>query len=224
MIGWKERLTRLPGLRGLIRVRIYLLEHWFDWRYHVETCGIEDPHELSTVGENLAHALNYLPTSARSGRKILRDLPVSDVSRYTFIDMGSGKGRMLLLAAELPFRRIIGVEFASELYALTGKNVKTYQNPKQACFKIEPVNMDAAQFEFPPEPLFVYFFFPFERFVMERVIQNLSRSLAENPRDVFLLYFNPVLSDVVEAAGNWKVYKRYSYYFGSPYIIYRSAV
>jgi hypothetical protein len=61
---------------------------------------------------------------------MLRDLPIPDVSGYTFIDMGSGKGRMLLLAAEPPFRRIIGVEFASDLDALARSNVKTYRNPK----------------------------------------------------------------------------------------------
>jgi predicted RNA methylase len=152
---------------------------------------------------------------------MLRNLPVSDVSGYTFIDMGSGKGRMLLLAAELPFRRIVGVEFASDLNALAQKNVKTYRNANQACFKMEPLNMDATLFEFPPEPSIIYFYYPFERFVMEPVIQNLNRSLTEHPRDVVLVYFNPVLTEVVEAANNLRVYARTNY-FGSSYIIYRS--
>jgi tRNA1(Val) A37 N6-methylase TrmN6 len=154
---------------------------------------------------------------------MLRDLPIPDVSGYTFIDMGSGKGRMLLLAAELPFRRIIGVEFASDLDALARNNVKTYRNPKQACFQIEPVNMDATQFEFPPEPSLVYFYYPFDQFVMEPVIQNLNRSLEEHPRDLIVLYRNPVLSEVVEAASNLRVYTR-SNYFGSLYYVYRSVV
>jgi SAM-dependent methyltransferase len=223
MIGWKDRLMRVPGVRRLSSARTYLVTHSFDWHYHVKTCGNEDPRELTVVGENVSHSLVYIPTTPRSGRHMLRDLPVTDVSSYTFIDMGSGKGRMLLLAAELPFRRIIGVEFASDLDAVVRKNVKTYRNPKQACLEIEPVNMDAAQYEFPPEPSFIYFFYPFDRFVMEPVIQNLNRSLAEHPRDVIVLYCNPVLSDVVEAASNLRVYARRSY-FGSPYTIYRSAV
>jgi predicted RNA methylase len=154
---------------------------------------------------------------------MLRDLPLTDVSNYTFIDMGSGKGRMLLLAAELSFRRIIGVEFSSDLDAVARKNVKSYRNSNQACFQIEPVNMDATQYEFPPEPLLIYFFYPFDRFVMEPVIQNLNRSLAEHPRDVILVYFNPVLSEVVEAASHLKVYTRNSY-FGSRYTVFRSVV
>ena len=154
---------------------------------------------------------------------MLRNLPVSDVSSYTFIDMGSGKGRMLLLAAELPFRRIVGVEFAEDLNALARKNVRNYRNSNQACFQIEPLNMDATLFEFPPEPSIVYFYYPFERFVMEPVIRNLDQSLAEHPRDVILVYFNPVLTDVVEAASNLRVYVRTDY-FGSSYTVYRSVV
>jgi hypothetical protein len=58
---------------------------------------------------------------------------------------------------------------------------------------------------------------------MEPVIQKLNRSLTEHPRDVILVYFNPVLTDVVEAAENLRVYAR-SNYFGSLYTIYRSVV
>src|SRR5882757_3137311 len=127
-------------MRRLSTVQTRFLAHWFDWRHHVKTCGEEDPRELTVLGENAPHAIAYIPTTPRSGRYMLRNLPLADVSSYTFIDMGSGKGRMLLLAAELPFRRIVGVEFASDLSALAQKNVKTYRNPKQACFQIEPVH------------------------------------------------------------------------------------
>jgi SAM-dependent methyltransferase len=199
------------------------MAHWFEWRHHVKTCGDEDLRNLTVLGENGPHAIAYIPTSPRSGRHILANLPVADVSTYTFVDMGSGKGRMLLLAAELPFHRIVGIEFASDLNALAQENVKTYRNANQACFQIEPIHMDATLFEFPPEPSFIYFFYPFDRFVMEPVIQNLDRSLAEHPRDVIVVYFNPVLSDVVEAASNLRVYAK-SNYFGSLYTVYRSVV
>ena len=223
MIDWKDKLMVLPGVRKLSSFRTILAAHWFDWRHQVSTCGEEDPRELTVVGANASHAILYIPTTPRSGRYMLRDLPIADVSNYTFVDIGSGKGRMLLLAAELPFHRIIGVEFASDLDALARRNVKSYRNSKQACFQIEPVHMDATQYEFPPEPLLIYLFYPFDRKIMEPVMQNLNRSLAEHPRDVILLYRNPVLSDVVEAASNLRLYARRSD-FGSLYIIYRSGL
>jgi hypothetical protein len=58
---------------------------------------------------------------------------------------------------------------------------------------------------------------------MEPVIRNLNRSLAAHPRDVIVVYFNPVLTDVVESANKLQVYAR-SNYFGSLYTIYRSVV
>jgi SAM-dependent methyltransferase len=221
MVDRKARLMRLPGMRGISSIRSKLRAQWFDWRFHVKTCGDEDPRELTVVGENASHAIPYIPTTPRTGRHMLRDLPITDVSSFTFIDVGSGKGRMLLLAAEHPFRRIIGVEFASDLHALAQQNVKTYRNPNQVCFQIEPVHIDATQYEFPLEPLLIYFYYPFDQSVMEPVIQNLNRSLAEHPRDVVLVYHNPVLSEVVESASQLRVYAQ-STYFASRYTIFRS--
>jgi SAM-dependent methyltransferase len=214
---------RLPGMRSVSSLRGKLRAQWFDWRFHVKTCGDEDPRDLTVVGENVSHAIPYIPTTPRTGRHMLRDLPITDVSSYTFIDIGSGKGRMLLLAAEHPFRRIIGVEFASDLHALAQQNVKTYRNPNQACFQIEPVNIDATQYEFPLEPLLIYFFYPFDQSVMEPVIKNLNLSLTECPRDVILVYHNPVLSELVETASHLRVYAQNSY-FSSRYTIFRSIV
>src|ERR1700723_3195735 len=219
----KATLRRLPGMRIVSAVRSTLRAHWFDWRYHVKTCGERDPRQLTVVGENVSHAIPYIPTTPRTGRHILRNLPVTDVSSYTFIDIGSGKGRMLLLAAELPFRRIIGVEFASDLDVLARRNVKTYRNSKQVSFQIEPVRRDATEYEFPDEPLFIYLFYPFKVNVMKPVMQNLNRQLAEHPRVVILLYRNPVLANVVEAASNLRLCAKRSD-FGSLYTIYRSGL
>lgn len=217
----KGALRRLPGMRVISSVRSTLRAHWFDWRHNVKTCGDDDLRQLTVVGENASHAIAYIPTTPRTGRYILRNLPVTDFSNYTFIDIGSGKGRMLLLAAELPFRRVIGIEFAADLHALAQQNVKTYRNPDQASFQIEPVHIDATRYEFPLEPLLIYFYYPFNQAVMEPVIQNLNRSLVEHPRDVILVYHNPVLCDVVEAASQLRVYAHITY-FASRYAIFRS--
>jgi 16S rRNA G966 N2-methylase RsmD len=209
------------GARWASYIRSNFKAKWFDWTHGVKTQGDEDPRKLTVVGGNLQHALPYIPTTPRIGRYLLHQLPVEDVSGYTFIDMGSGKGRMMLLAAERPFQRIIGVEFSAELHRLALRNVKTYRNRRQVCFRIEPVNADATQFEFPSSPLVIYFFFPFDRPVMEPVIQNLNRSLSDHPRDVILVYLNPILSDIVDAADQLRFFAKGTYRETS-YIIYRS--
>ena len=221
MKDWKYALMQIPGVRQLSSVRTYLVAHWFDLYHRVKTCGVEYPHELRVIGGNASHAIAYIPTTPSCGRHMLRDLPISDVSSYTFLDIGSGKGRMLLLAAELPFRRVVGVEFAADLDEIARRNVTTYRNPNQRCFRIEPIHADATQFEFPNEPTILYFFYPFDESVMRPVIENLDRSLVEHPRDVIVVYRNPVLSSIVDEAMRLRVLSRREY-FGSPYFIYRS--
>jgi hypothetical protein len=222
-LSWLERLLRVPAANKLFTARTHLVAHGFDLRYRVHTRGRAEPREMAVIGDKGAHATDYWATTARFARHMIRHLPITDVSNYTFIDMGSGKGRMLLVAAEFPFRRIIGVEFAVDLDAIARKNVKAYRNRRQLCFNLEPVLTDATRYDFPPGPLVVYFYNPFDRYVMELVIQNLDQSIAEHPRDVIVVYWNPIFSEVIEAARHLKVYAKCPY-VGGVYHVYRSAI
>jgi hypothetical protein len=208
----KDLIKRLPGMPQLLETRNRYEAEWFDWRHRVQTFGNVQPGEMLTNSESVAHAVRYEPTTAGAGRQMLRDLPVKDFSRYTFIDFGSGKGKMLLLAAEHPFRNIVGLELASDLHCIAGQNIQHYRNSRQACFNVESVNMDAAEFPFPAEDLVLYFFFPFRRPVMEPLIKRLDLSLDENPRDVIVLYRNPELADILDGTRNLKLHARTNSY------------
>jgi SAM-dependent methyltransferase len=208
----KDLIKRLPGMPQLLETRNRYEAEWFDWRHRVKTFGNVQPGEMLTKSESVAHAVRYEPTTSRAGRQMLRDLPIDDFSRYTFIDFGSGKGKMLLLAAEHSFRRIVGLELASDLHCIAGQNIRRYRNSGQACFNIESLNIDAAEFPFPAEDSVLYFFFPFRRPVMEPLVKRLDRSLDENPRDVIVLYRNPELADILDGMRNLKLHRRTNSY------------
>jgi hypothetical protein len=199
VIDCKAALKRLPGMRAISSVRSTLRAHWFDWRCHVKTCGDDDLRQMTVVGENASHAIAYIPTTPRTGRHILRNLPVTDVSSFTFIDIGSGKGSYSPPSS--PSAASSAFEFAADPHALAQQNVKTYRNPNQVCFRIEPVHIDATQYEFPLEPLLIYFYYPFDQSV--------------------IVYHNPVLSEVVGSASQLRVYA-HTTYFASRYTIFRS--
>jgi tRNA1(Val) A37 N6-methylase TrmN6 len=110
---------------------------------------------------------------------------------FTFIDFGSGKGRALLLAAEFPFQRIVGVEFSRELVQIAARNIRTYRSETQRCQQIELVCTDAAAYPIPDEPAVLYFYNPFEEQVMVPVIENIRRSLEHRSRDVVVVYATP---------------------------------
>ena len=135
---------------------------------------------------------------------------------YTFIDVGSGKGRALLMAADYPFRRIVGVECVPELHEAAQKNIARYSSDQQKCRQIETVCMDARDFEFPPGPLVVYLFNPFLESTFVSVLEKLRRSVEQTPRAIYVAYrfteFEELLAESkwlgrVAGTEQWAVYR-----------------
>lgn len=187
-----ETIKKLPGVHSTLLGATWVQRRYFDWRYNVRTMGDVEVSDMDTVTDDTALAAFYHPTHPRAARRIFGMLPVGDHSKYTFIDLGSGKGLMLLLAAEYPYAAIRGVEFSRKLHEVAARNIATYRNPRQRCFEIESLNMDARDYVFPPTPLVVYLFNSFRHELLERVLRNLDASLAASPRDALVVYLNPL--------------------------------
>jgi SAM-dependent methyltransferase len=142
----------------------------------------------------------YQPTDEPSFREMLETLRQQanlDFCDYTFLDLGSGKGRTLLMASDYPFRRIVGVELLPSLNQIAGENLHRYENDAQRCFAIESLCADATAFPLPDEPLVIYLFHPLPESGLRRVVANLEQSLRTNPRPVYVLYYNPLLDHVL---------------------------
>lgn len=143
----------------------------------------------------------YQPSEPAAFREMIDSIP-DPLDGFTFIDLGSGKGRALLMAASYPFRRIIGMELLEELNAVALQNISRYRSDEQRCFTIQSLTGDARHFEFPAEPTVLYLFNPFPRHIWREVVANLHASLLVAPRQVFLIYHNPVHEDIL-AAQSW---------------------
>ena len=128
----------------------------------------------------------------------------ADAAGFSFIDIGSGKGRTLMMASEYPFRRILGVELLPELNRVACENLETFKSDHQRCFAVESICADARDFQFPDEPLLVYLFHPLPEAGLRKVIANLEASLKRKPRPVFVLYHNPLLDHVLLASPAFK--------------------
>ena len=160
----------------------------FDVVYGVDTAGILRLSAVSTLSTaNVAHGFKYEPVDIQVFDAIFGALR-RDWRQHVFIDFGSGKGRALLLASRLPFRRIVGVEFSPELHRAAQRNIRRFRGGNQQCRHIESVLGDAAEFEIPGEPAFFFFSNPFDQVVMRKVIDNISRSLRRAPREAWLVY------------------------------------
>lgn len=193
-------LSLLKSLAGRLdpRSAVRWIEDWrFDTTRRIKTAGHAGrPTAAAVVGE-VRDSHIYIPVRVANAHAALHDLPLKDFSGYTLVDVGSGKGRMLFVAAEYAFQRIVGVEFATDLHELAQVNIARYRHRRQRCSSIESVNANAAEFEFPAGKLVIYMFNPFGPEVLERMLDNLERSLQREPRHVVLVMLWPEHSDVV---------------------------
>ncbi|HEY6339538.1 MAG TPA: class I SAM-dependent methyltransferase [Candidatus Sulfotelmatobacter sp.] len=172
----------------------------------VDTCGDVALVDLDFQSENRIAGLEYQSHHPRLLRAFLEGLSL-DYEKYSFVDFGCGKGRVLLVASEFPFRRIVGVEFAVPLAEVAKRNVLRYRSRRQKCRDIAVAAMDAVQYKLPEEPEVLYFYSPFPPAVMEQVFQNIESSLRECPRDLYVL-FSGVLSARDRAFGCRPQYER----------------
>ena len=177
----------------------------YDWDFRVDTTS-------ATVGwrDRLLGMFHspYQPTEPALFREMLASLtqanPNINLSECTFIDIGSGKGRVLLMAADYPFRRILGVELIPELHRIAKENIGKYKSDSQQCFAIDSIQGDASEFIFPPEPTVLYLFNPLPESGLATMVSNLEHSLREHPRPMFVLYHNPLLEPVLTQSGALK--------------------
>ena len=169
----------------------------FDWRHHIRTCGDASLAALTVRSKNAEHGAAYQPTHPKFVFELLGSLKI-DYRDYVFVDLGSGKGRTLFVAAEFPFQKIIGVEFAEELHQIALRNARHYRSSTQACMNIECLHLDAVEFVIPTIPTVLFLFNPFRPPVLISVLRTLDKSLRTTPRDVFLIYVGAFHGHLIE--------------------------
>ena len=188
-LGFRETLRRTIGL---VRQPIgAAIDRLYDRRHNVQTSGLILREHLDVSGINQELSEAYAPTPTRSFRFMLDAVDI-DYKDYTFIDYGSGKGRMLLIAAEKPFRRIIGVEHSQKLNQIAENNIRADVGSDRKCDHIEPVCIDARYFNLPDEPSLLYLFSPFSGEVMVDVFHRIAKSYNRNPRPLVIIFSEEV--------------------------------
>ena len=169
----------------------------FDWEHRVDTTSAAVDWRDRLLG---AFHSPYQPTEADLFHEMfdaLREKSQIDFHDFVFIDLGSGKGRTLLMASDYPFHRIVGVELLPALHQTAQENISKYRCESQKCFALESICADATKFQLPPDPIVLYLFNPFPEAGLTQMIANLEQSLRSHPRKVYVLYHNPLLGHLL---------------------------
>ena len=160
--------------------------HPFDLLHGTDTGGYISGDSLHANSLSNFYSTAYLGIAPSAFRQALASLHLQ-FEEFTFVDLGCGKGRALIVAAEFPFRHLLGVEFVPELCRIAHANIAS--NPQWAA-RISILNQDASRVIYPNTPLVVFLFDPFLAPVLRRVLANLERQLRKSPRETYLLYAN----------------------------------
>ncbi len=163
----------------------------FDRRWGVETSTCVDVEDLGLDDATRAHSSGYEPTRRSEFARVMRTLG-RPLDRYTFVDLGSGKGAALLYAMEYPFRRIVGVELTANLHRIAQQNIARMSalRPRLDAGRVQNLCMNVADFRFPDEPILCFLYNPFKGKTLDTVVDNLRQSLARSSRDVAVIYLH----------------------------------
>ena len=177
-----------------------LTDHRFDRKYGTETSALVENANMRDVrSDNLARGIRYEPTRAAPFRRVMRAARIPAAG--SFLDIGCGKGRVCLLAAEHGFARVIGIDYSRHLCETARANVERFQRRSGKSFEADIRAMDAAGYVFNGDERVVYLFNPFDGEVLARVMEHLLASLRQEPREMWIVYHNPVWRGVIERSG-----------------------
>jgi hypothetical protein len=173
-------------------------KHPFDILHGTCTGSLIPGDDLSTGHRHDRHITAYHGAAPSLFRKLLarwQPLAQHPIPRTAFVDIGAGKGRAMLLASELPFRRITGVELHPALAAAARTNIQRYQSTHTT----PPISLheaDVMSLRMPTGPCLLFLFNPFGIVLMDRFLDRLARQFKNRPGELDILYVNDEQRDL----------------------------
>ena len=178
----------------------------FDREYGTDTSGTCNVASLDYIDSPLAqYAVQYEPSSANLVRGVLASLKI-DAARFTFLDFGSGKGRVLLIAAGSPFKSVIGVELSKQLHAIALENIGLLPSELRRGARVCSINDAAASIDLPESDLVCYLNNPFGPPIVTRIVDRLTGHFRDRGYRVIVVYVVLRHRDIFEKSGIFTIF------------------
>jgi SAM-dependent methyltransferase len=214
------RFYATHGLRETLKRSAFVIHRrtivrFKEWRYD-RRLGIYTGGDVTYPQSILSgrYAEPYQATSPEIFNRIMQSVGCL-TAPFIFLDVGCGKGRVLLMAASHVFTRVVGIEFDSRLAQIARENAARFQMRPECKSNIDVVCEDAARYEFPDENAVIFFFNPFKQEIMSQVLKNIRLS-ARTTRHRYIIYYNPVLAHLFSDPNEFSIAVK-----EKEYVIYR---
>ncbi len=193
------------GINWNWRIAFHILFHEIkgEKQYGIHTTGSDELKNTAASGVDISHATVYMPASYLLLEDVFTRLAGNE--RKHFIDIGCGKGRVLCVAANHGFKKVSGIDFSTELCNCANGNLLLTKK-RFTSLEFEIINKDASKVEIPADADCIFFFNPFDLFIMKTVTANIRNSYTKNPRNIYIIYFNPLYKKELTDIGFKEIY------------------
>jgi SAM-dependent methyltransferase len=159
-------------------------------KYGINTSGFDELKHLQKKGIDLTHSTIYMPVNYYMLEKML-----SEVNQFpnnkSFLDIGCGKGRAMVVAAHYGFNKIRGIDISKKFCEEAKENFDSVKDKFPGVdFKVEL--QDAFYYKIPIDVTVIFIFNPFDEVIMSGVVENILISQEKNPRTIYVVYINPL--------------------------------
>lgn len=120
----------------------------------------------------------------------------------SFMDIGCGKGQILLMAAMSEMVKVGGIEWNTEI----AETCKSNMRKLNVCAEI--IAGDATAYKDIDGYSIFFLYNPFGEEAVRKVIQNILASREKRNRDIFLVYGNPFYHRAIMEDGNVQLYRQ----------------
>jgi predicted RNA methylase len=204
---------RSEGLRMTIsKFYVIFIDQLFEIRYRIETSKWEPLAELTIDSDNKERGVTYQPTRVMPLRKLFHVLEPIIPSDSVFVDFGCGKGRVLLVASEFGFSKVIGVEFARELCEIARENCIAYKAHKGFCTEYQIIYCDVSNYVINTDENVFFMYNPFDETILTKVLCNIVASLKVKPRKILIIYYNPIYGYAIEHLNDFSKLQEYCFW------------
>lgn len=171
----------------------------FDLVNNVNTRQRVEPFEMVADPDLAIHARRYQATEVRDFKRLMSELKLNH-GDYNFVDLGCGLGRLLIMAAQYPFKKIEGVEFASDLFQGCRENMQKNPLTKSLIYKnkLQISHQDFCSYVPQAGPNIFYLYNPCDTLILKRLAFNLVRYMKEED---LIVYLNPLRGHVFSGVG-----------------------